>query len=86
MKESAASSPAVYQRLESLDVLRGCDLFFLVALGPIVRSFARAVVERLYVALQPCGVGGLLSMGPDHAALPLYVGSLHAIRPVPFQK
>lgn len=43
MKESAASSPAAYQRLESLDVLRGCDLFFLVALGPIVRSFARAV-------------------------------------------
>ncbi len=31
-----------YKRLESLDALRGFDLFFLVALGPLVRSFIRA--------------------------------------------
>lgn len=30
------------KRLESLDVLRGADLFFLVALGPIVNAIARA--------------------------------------------
>lgn len=29
-------------RLESLDVLRGADLFFLVALGPLIRSVIRA--------------------------------------------
>lgn len=31
------------QRLESLDVLRGADLFFLVAVGPIVRKFIKTV-------------------------------------------
>ena len=30
------------KRLESLDVLRGADLFFLVALGPVVNAIARA--------------------------------------------
>lgn len=30
------------KRLESLDVLRGADLFFLVALGPVVNALARA--------------------------------------------
>ncbi len=30
------------KRLESLDALRGFDLFFLVALGPLMRSLARA--------------------------------------------
>lgn len=30
------------RRLESLDVLRGADLFFLVALGPLIRSVIRA--------------------------------------------
>lgn len=31
-----------YKRLESLDALRGFDLFFLVALGPLAHSLARA--------------------------------------------
>ena len=31
------------QRLESLDVLRGADLFFLLAVGPIVRRFIKLV-------------------------------------------
>ena len=31
------------KRLESLDVLRGADLFFLLALGPLVRKFIRVV-------------------------------------------
>lgn len=31
-----------YQRLESLDALRGFDLFFLVALGPFMHALARA--------------------------------------------
>lgn len=31
------------QRLESLDVLRGADLFFLLAVGPIVRPFIKLV-------------------------------------------
>ena len=31
------------QRLESLDVLRGADLFFLVALGPLMSRIASAV-------------------------------------------
>lgn len=31
------------KRLESLDVLRGADLFFLVALGPVMNALARAV-------------------------------------------
>lgn len=31
------------QRLESLDVLRGADLFFLLAIGPIVRRFIKLV-------------------------------------------
>lgn len=30
------------KRLESLDALRGLDLFFLVAFGPLIRSFIRA--------------------------------------------
>ena len=30
------------KRLESLDVLRGADLFFLVALGPVMNALARA--------------------------------------------
>ena len=29
-----------YKRLESLDALRGFDLFFLVALGPLAHSLA----------------------------------------------
>lgn len=33
----------VKQRLESLDALRGLDLFFLVALGPLLRSLIRAI-------------------------------------------
>ena len=28
----------IRQRLESLDALRGLDLFFLVALGPLLRT------------------------------------------------
>lgn len=32
-----------YTRLESLDVLRGFDLFFLVALGPVMSSLLHAV-------------------------------------------
>lgn len=31
------------KRLESLDVLRGADLFFLLAVGPLVRRFAKVV-------------------------------------------
>ena len=31
------------KRLESLDVLRGADLFFLLAVGPLVRQFAKVV-------------------------------------------
>ena len=33
---------ALPKRLESLDALRGFDLFFLVALGPLLRSIIRA--------------------------------------------
>lgn len=44
MKNTHSSS----KRLESLDALRGFDLFFLVALGPLMRSLARtANVEWL---------------------------------------
>lgn len=44
MKNTHSSS----KRLESLDALRGFDLFFLVALGPLMHSLARtANVERL---------------------------------------
>lgn len=38
MKNSVSSS----KRLESLDALRGFDLFFLVALGPLMHSLARS--------------------------------------------
>ena len=37
MKNTHSSS----KRLESLDALRGFDLFFLVALGPLMHSLAR---------------------------------------------
>ena len=44
MKNTHSSS----KRLESLDALRGFDLFFLVALGPLMHSLARtANVEWL---------------------------------------
>ena len=33
----------IRQRLESLDALRGLDLFFLVALGPLLRTLVRAI-------------------------------------------
>ena len=33
------------QRLESLDVLRGADLFFLMAVGPIVRRFIKLLTS-----------------------------------------
>ena len=31
------------KRLESLDVLRGADLFFLMAVGPVVRRFIKTL-------------------------------------------
>ena len=59
MKNTHSSS----KRLESLDALRGFDLFFLVALGPLMHSLARtANVEWL-----------------NDAAFPLYVGHFDAV-------
>lgn len=54
-----------YKRLESLDALRGFDLFFLVALGPLAHSLARAAdVEWLHSSC------GYLAMKPGWAFLP----------------
>ena len=36
------------KRLESLDVLRGADLFFLVALGPIVGALNSATKSEWF--------------------------------------
>ena len=40
--DTMKSTHSAYKRLESLDALRGFDLFFLVALGPLAHSLARA--------------------------------------------
>ena len=71
MKNTHSSS----KRLESLDALRGFDLFFLVALGPLMHSLARTA----YVGIQSCLLGRVFSMGFDYAAFPLYVGHFDAV-------
>lgn len=44
----------VKQRLESLDALRGLDLFFLVALGPLLRALIRAIDSPSLEGVQKC--------------------------------
>lgn len=44
----------VKQRLESLDALRGLDLFFLVALGPLLRTLLRAIDSPSLEGVQRC--------------------------------
>ena len=44
----------IQQRLESLDVLRGFDLFCLVALGKIVHKLADATQAPVFDSTLPC--------------------------------
>lgn len=44
----------IKQRLESLDALRGLDLFFLVALGPVLRTLIRAIDSPSLAGVQGC--------------------------------
>ena len=44
----------IQQRLESLDVLRGFDLFCLVALGKIVHKLADATQAPVFDSILPC--------------------------------
>jgi hypothetical protein len=44
----------IQQRLESLDVLRGFDLFCLVAFGKIVHKLADATQAPVFDSILPC--------------------------------
>ena len=56
-----------YKRLESLDVLRGFDLFCLVALCGILHSLRPVIATSWYDSFA-CGVGGVFSLGFGYAA------------------
>ena len=75
-----------YQRLESLDVLRGFDLFCLVALEGVLHPLGRAIDAPWYndfVVLLACAVGWVLFVGLGDAALHVYGGRVDAVRPFP---
>lgn len=76
-----------YQRLESLDVLRGFDLFCLVALEGVLHPLGRAIdapwYNDFFVVLLACAVGWVLFVGLGDAALHVYGGRVDAVRPFP---
>ncbi|MGM9760678.1 MAG: acyltransferase family protein [Parabacteroides sp.] len=74
MKGANVSNQPGSQRLESLDVLRGCDLFFLVALGPLVHAFARAVdVEWLNQSMWLFSHVDWVGFSPWDLIMPLFL-------------
>ena len=70
MKNTHSSS----KRLESLDALRGFDLFFLVALGPLMHSLARtANVEWLNESMWVFGHVSWEGFSPWDLIMPLFL-------------
>lgn len=78
------------QRLESLDALRGFDLFFLVALGPLVHALARAAnVGWLNDSMWVFSHVHWEGFSPWDLIMPLflfYVGGLDALCSVSLQR
>lgn len=76
--------PTLPKRLESLDVLRGADLFFLVALGPLIRSVIRAAdVPWLNACMGPLlhsSWTGFTLWDLIMPLFPLHVGNHHPVR------
>lgn len=63
-----------YKRLESLDALRGFDLFFLVALGPLAHSLARAAdVEWLHSCMWAFSHEAWVGFSPWDLIMPLFL-------------
>ena len=76
-----------YQRLESLDVLRGFDLFCLVALEGVLHPLGRAIDAPWYNDFLWCFSHvqweGFSSWDLGDAALHVYGGRVDAVRPFP---
>lgn len=74
---------STYKRLESLDVLRGFDLFCLVALEGILHPLGRAIDASWYNdflwGFSACAVGRVLFVGPGDAALHVHGGRVDAV-------
>ena len=63
-----------FKRLESLDALRGFDLFYLVALGPLAHSLARAAdVEWLHSCMWAFNHEAWVGFSPWDLIMPLFL-------------
>ena len=67
-------------RLESLDVLRGFDLFCLVVLEMVLHPLAHAIDMPWFNSFMWgfCGMGGIFYVGSRDALILIHGGSFHA--------
>lgn len=80
----------IRQRLESLDALRGLDLFFSGGIRPLVKNFSQS--HRLspsgWSKLVPATrrLDRLFPVGFNHALISFHVRNLYPIRSIPIQR